>query len=267
MVTLTVGKNSFGTIAEADAYLDGSIVAATNWLGVAPDDKKRSMISAWRQLEAQTWIGTASGMEIIDLASVSAAGTGYLVNDVLTVAGGTFGEVAFARVATIGGSGVVATVELLHAGTYSETPSSPAATTGGTGSGCTLTLTFIDQISDFPRTDLIDCDGRALTAVGYPTLVKEAQFRLAYEMSQDATIEQSPGGGSNTKRVRADTVEVEYFRPESNSRRFPVAVQDLIGCLLAGTSAGSIVGGYRGGAGATSVFNDWPDGYGLSGGF
>ena len=31
MVSLVVGRNSYGTLAEADAHLDGSVTAALTW--------------------------------------------------------------------------------------------------------------------------------------------------------------------------------------------------------------------------------------------
>lgn len=74
-------------------------------------------------------------------AVVAAGGTGYTVNDTLTVSGGTFGHAATFRVVTAP-AGVVGTVALIDPGDYAATPSNPASTTGGTGTGCTLTVTY-----------------------------------------------------------------------------------------------------------------------------
>lgn len=74
-------------------------------------------------------------------ATVAAGGTGYTVNDTLTVSGGTFGHAATFRVVTAPG-GVVGTVAVIDQGDYTTAPSNPASTTGGTGSGCTLNLTM-----------------------------------------------------------------------------------------------------------------------------
>lgn len=74
---------------------------------------------------------------------VTAGGTGYSVNDILTVAGGTFTRAATWRVLTLSTT-AVATVELVDPGVYSVVPTGALATTvapaGGTG--CTLTVTF-----------------------------------------------------------------------------------------------------------------------------
>jgi len=74
-------------------------------------------------------------------ATVGAGGTGYTLNDVLTVSGGTFSSAATFR-ATGVSAGVVTAVTLVSHGDYTTTPGNPASTTGGTGSGCTLNVTY-----------------------------------------------------------------------------------------------------------------------------
>ena len=77
------------------------------------------------------------------LSAVSAAqGTGYVVDDILTLTGGTVTTDATVRAATIGGSGEVLTVTIETAGDYTTAPGNPITTTGGTGTGCTLTGTW-----------------------------------------------------------------------------------------------------------------------------
>jgi hypothetical protein len=84
-------------------------------------------------------------------ATVSAGGTGYSVNDTLTLVGGLGDDTAATyNVDTLSGS-AVATVSLVTAGHYAEPLTTPVATTvapaGGTG--CTLTPTFVDNDTDF----------------------------------------------------------------------------------------------------------------------
>ncbi len=75
-------------------------------------------------------------------AAISAAGTGYTANDIVTVSGGVFTVAATVKILTVSG-GVPQTVEVhTEAGEYSTTPGNPAATTGGSGSGLTLTMTW-----------------------------------------------------------------------------------------------------------------------------
>lgn len=71
----------------------------------------------------------------------SAAGSGYLVNDILTVVGGTKTVAAQFKVLTLSGSGV-ATVSVQTAGSYTVLPTNPVAVTGGTGTGATLTVSW-----------------------------------------------------------------------------------------------------------------------------
>jgi hypothetical protein len=76
-------------------------------------------------------------------AVVAAGGTGYSVNDKLTLVGGTFGTAAIFNVDTLSGS-AVATVSLDTAGDYRTIPGNPVSTTVAPagGSGCTLTVTW-----------------------------------------------------------------------------------------------------------------------------
>lgn len=74
--------------------------------------------------------------------AVSAGGSGYAVDDIVTISGGV-GTSATARVSAVGGGGTVTGLELLVRGPYSILPASPAATTtGGSGTGLTVALTY-----------------------------------------------------------------------------------------------------------------------------
>lgn len=76
-------------------------------------------------------------------AAVVSGGTGYAVNDVLTVVGGTFTVAAQVKVTAVS-AGVITAVSIQTAGAYTVQPSNPVATTvgGGTGTGATFNLTF-----------------------------------------------------------------------------------------------------------------------------
>jgi hypothetical protein len=70
--------------------------------------------------------------------AITAAGAGYAVNDILTIAGGTGGTV---RVLAVDGSGAITSIKIVNPGSgYSA--AAGAATTGGTGAGCTITTTI-----------------------------------------------------------------------------------------------------------------------------
>jgi hypothetical protein len=67
--------------------------------------------------------------------AVNAAGTGYVVGDVLTYVGGTFTSAAQVKVTTIGGGGAITAVSVFNPGSYSALPAFPVAVTGGSGTG------------------------------------------------------------------------------------------------------------------------------------
>lgn len=74
--------------------------------------------------------------------TVQSGGTGYTVNDTLTVVGGTPTGAAATYTVTAVSAGVVTAVTALNFASYSVLPTNPVTTTGGTGSGCTLNLTY-----------------------------------------------------------------------------------------------------------------------------
>lgn len=76
-------------------------------------------------------------------ATITAGGTGYTIEDDLTVLGGT-GTAATFNVDAVS-SGVVTAVSVISGGSYSVEPTNPASTSGGTGTGCTLTITYSDK--------------------------------------------------------------------------------------------------------------------------
>jgi hypothetical protein len=81
------------------------------------------------------------------VAAISTAGTGYTVNDIVTVSGGTATAAATVKITAVSG-GVPTAVAIETAGEYSTTPGNPASTSGGTGSGLTLTMTWADQAAE-----------------------------------------------------------------------------------------------------------------------
>lgn len=74
--------------------------------------------------------------------TVQSGGTGYTLNDVLTIVGGT--SVSGAATYTVTGvsGGVITTVAPANFNQYSVLPTNPVSVTGGTGSGATLNLTY-----------------------------------------------------------------------------------------------------------------------------
>lgn len=95
-------------------------------------------------------------------ATIGAGGTGYTLNNVVTVSGGTFTIAAQFTVTGVA-AGVVTAVTLLTAGNYTAVPANPAATTGGTGTGLTLNITWAG-VTALVQNDLIFTKGLANAA-------------------------------------------------------------------------------------------------------
>lgn len=267
MPELIIGINTAASLAEADAYLDGSQRAGARWPTLSADVRKRSLISAFRILDRQRWRGAkVEGLEVVSAIAVNAGGTGWAPNAEATI-DGTAHRLGRILVLT-DTAGAIATARLTDAGLYTVTPAGPiTAVPPSGGAGATLTLTVIDNPVAFPRSGLVDCEGNALTATGFPDEFKFGQFELAYDISLSAAAETNAGVGSNLKRTKAETVEVEFFRPTggvggAGSARFPVYVMEYIGCLLASSAVVGLSGGATG-MGGTSIVAD-PEAYGMT---
>ena len=87
---------------------------------------------------------TALGSGTVLSEVIAAGGTGYAVNENITVLGGVFGSSpATYTVTSIGGSGAVTGVTRTFSGQYTSNPSNDVSTSSdGAGTGLTLTLTF-----------------------------------------------------------------------------------------------------------------------------
>lgn len=88
---------------------------------------------------------------MVNSVTISAGGSGYTVNTLLTISGGTFSRPARAIVTTVS-AGVVTAVLLIDKGNYSVNPTtSGAATTCVSGTGCALNLTMAKFDNDGTR--------------------------------------------------------------------------------------------------------------------
>lgn len=73
--------------------------------------------------------------------TINAAGTGYSVDDVLTLSGGTSTTTAQVKVTAVS-TGAVTAYTIQRAGTYTVRPANPVDVTGGGGSGFKLAATW-----------------------------------------------------------------------------------------------------------------------------
>lgn len=87
-----------------------------------------------------------SGLSRVTTFVITAAGTGYVPGELLTVSGGTAAIAATFRVNEVSGGGVITSLVREKAGVYTSKPSNAVSTTSDkSGTGCTLTLTWRDN--------------------------------------------------------------------------------------------------------------------------
>lgn len=77
----------------------------------------------------------------VTAAAIQSGGTGYTVNDILTVTGGTSSFPCTLKVTAVSG-GVITGIRVHTSGAYTANPSNPVAVTGGTGANATFNLTL-----------------------------------------------------------------------------------------------------------------------------
>lgn len=95
------------------------------------------------------------------------------------------------------------------------------------------------QDLQWPRDGASDaCTGEPVPDGTIPDEIALAEFELANILFVDATAQDSPGTGSNVKRVAAGSASVEFFSPTTDTpidTRLPTPVNDLVACLFATT--------------------------------
>ena len=86
---------------------------------------------------------TSLGNSSVLSQTIAAGGTGYAVNDTVTVLGGVFGTTPATFTVSTVASGVVTGLTLTNAGSYTSQPANDVSTSSsGAGTGLKLTLTF-----------------------------------------------------------------------------------------------------------------------------
>jgi hypothetical protein len=161
---------------------------------------------------------TAGGVQAVSTATMSAAtrsivngGTGYTLNDTITVSGGTFTTAASFTVSAVSG-GVVTTLIAANGGTYSVLPTGTLSTTGGTGTGLTITidtwsvrgLTIGTAGSGYVEQPTVTFSGgggsgaAAYATVGSDTTIKSIGANLLLNSVSGTQIQASDVAGAST---------------------------------------------------------------------
>ena len=95
---------------------------------------------------------TAATLSVVNMQAATVAievgGSGYTVDDVLELQGGTATPRARVRVESVGAGGVITSASIVERGIYTVLGTGPRTVTGGAGTGASFTLTFgIREIS------------------------------------------------------------------------------------------------------------------------
>jgi hypothetical protein len=145
-------------------------------------------------LKLFAWDGLSTTNYVIT-ATVNAGGSGYAVDDVLTVDGGVFvaNRTAATLVVTSVNVGAITGVELTFAGGYEngQLPPTPNdVTTGGTGVNATIDLTFSFGGGTYKRTGNIQAQMSSTKFISPTSLPTDLLFHTASEGSTAVSLRQ-----------------------------------------------------------------------------
>ena len=124
-----IASKNFRIDSSGNAYFVGNITANAGFIGGSS--------SGWA-ITSNSLNNYITGL--ITSCTISTGGSGYSVNDILTISGGTGGTGGTVKVLTVS-SGAVNSIALITQGSGYTTGTH--ATTGGTGTGCTITVVGI----------------------------------------------------------------------------------------------------------------------------
>lgn len=121
------------------------------------------------------------------------------------------------------------------------------------------------QTLAWPRSGVTDKYGTALSASAVPADVISAQVELAMALLENLNVQTASSSSTPNKRVKAGSVEVEFFRtPKNQATQYPKIVNDLVLPFL--SSSASVGGSEANGTDNESSF-DCDDEYTLNTGF
>lgn len=167
-------------------------------------------------------------------ATPTVAGTGYTVNDVLTVSGGLLGTV---KVLTIGGGGSVASLQTtpVTAGSNYATGAGQA-TTGGTGTGCTVNITAVTTSTQFTINKAGHLTDSKLTIADEGDLTKRLQFQLS-GINTGRTVTLAPPNSASQGTIACYDL-VNTWTQNQNFGQFGAEI-NCVFPTTAGTGAGA----------------------------
>ena len=85
------------------------------------------------------------------------------------------------------------------------------------------------QVMDWPRSGLTNEEDQAIDETTIPQFVKDAQCELTIAIGKDSAVQTERNTGSNIKRMKAGSAELELFGTRTTGTRFPVIIHELLG--------------------------------------
>ena len=122
------------------------------------------------------------------------------------------------------------------------------------------------QANKWPRTNVTYPDGSDVSTTEVPLEVENATILLAGSIAIDTGVADAGTSGTNTKRVKAGSTEVEFFAPKDGVPLQDKTVYDLIKIFLEATAVSSATGNAAFGTDGESSFDDI-DNWGVDRGF
>ena len=93
------------------------------------------------------------------------------------------------------------------------------------------------QVNAWPRTGVSYPDGTAVSTTDVPTEVEQATIIIAGDITLSSTAAETSTPGSNIKRTKAGSAEVEFFRPTSGTLLPNLAAFNLVKAFLSANSS------------------------------
>jgi hypothetical protein len=173
----------------------------------------------------------AGGRLQLKTIAIAAAGSGYIVGDVLRLLGGTFDTGCAVRVIvdTVSGGGAVTSFHVWYGGKYSVIPANAISTADGTGTGATFNLTWqlgyvvITDGGSYRGTPNAAAEGGVFTiqaTLGTPSMgqrvfddstVITKPFDPVTTVKDTAEFEVRVSADSNTLQARACTLSLPAY--------------------------------------------------------
>ena len=122
------------------------------------------------------------------------------------------------------------------------------------------------QANKWPRTGVQYPDGTGVSTTEVPLEVGNATCVMAGSIAMDSDNAEAGSTGTNTKRVKAGSVEVLFFRPAAGVPLQDQTAYDMVLLFLEASTVNTSTGSVAYGTDGTSSFDDI-DGWGLDRGF